>query len=249
MALSQCFLLAFVCLVTGQYPQQQGPGYGHHQCVVDNLQKYGDVCIPTLLTNCEKETTRNGIRIETDEECYKVVKTICKEDSEVVNNEVCATYYEQRRVDAEIRTVTARFERVCKDEAICVAPPPAAAYGYETPTECAKEYRHVCYKEPILVPLVKKVGIMLPYPLEKCVTYPILLPRISCTQVEEKKCMAVPRVREGLLLTVNKCSVNIADPECSETVLTLPRQGCPAKMTNIKNIYEYVEETGYGASG
>jgi len=249
MAWSQCFLLTFVALVAGQYPQQRGPGYGHHQCVVDNLQKYGDVCIPTLLTDCEKETTRNGIRIETDEECYKVVKTICKEDSEVVNNEVCATYYEQKRVDAEIRTVTAKFERVCKDEAICVAPPPAAAYGYETPSECAKEYRHVCYKEPVLVPLVKKVGIMLPYPLEKCVTYPILLPRISCTQVEEKKCMAVPRVREGLLLTVNKCSVNIGDPECSETVLTLPRQGCPAKMTNIKNIYEYVEETGYGATG
>jgi hypothetical protein len=95
-----------------------------------------------------------------------------------------------------------------------------------------------------------------------------LLPRISCTQVEDKKCMAVPRVREGLLLTVNKCSVTFGDPECSETVLTLPRQACPSKvhsfqdlhfvvhtiyfcfqMTNIKNIYEYVEETGYGVSG
>ena len=89
-----------------------------------------------LMQDCEKESTRNGIRIETDEECYKVVKTICKEDSEVtymaiysenvtqdkwtqvVNNEVCATYYEQRRVDAEIKTVTAKFEKVCKDEAV-----------------------------------------------------------------------------------------------------------------------------------
>ena len=40
---------------------------------------------------------------------------------------------------------------------ICVAPPPAAAYGYQAQAECAKEYRHVCYKEPVLVPLVKKV--------------------------------------------------------------------------------------------
>ena len=39
----------------------------------------------------------------------------------VVNNEVCATYYEQRRVDAEIKTVTAKFEKVCKDEAVCNA--------------------------------------------------------------------------------------------------------------------------------
>jgi len=250
MGRAQCLVVLLVSAVSAQYGHQGGrPGYGHNQCVVDNLQKYGDVCIPTLHTDCEKETTRNGIQIETDEECYKVVRTICKEDSEVVNNEVCATYYEQRRVDAEIKTVTAKFEKVCKDEAICVAPPPAAAYGYQGPAECAKEYRHVCYKEPILIPLTKKVSIMLPYPLEKCVTYPILLPRISCTQVEDKKCMAVPRVRKGLLLTVNKCSVNFGDPECSETVLTLPRQGCPSKMTNIKNIYEYVEETGYGVAG
>ena len=83
-----------------------------------------------------------------------------------------------------------------------------------------------------------QVSIMLPYPLEKCVTYPILLPRISCTQVEDKKCMAVPRVREGLLLTVNKCSVTFGDPECSETVLTLPRQGCPSKVVfRIRILY------------
>ena len=37
---------------------------------------------------------------------------------QVVNNEVCATYYEQKRVDAEIKTVTAKFEKVCKDESV-----------------------------------------------------------------------------------------------------------------------------------
>ena len=77
-------------------------------------------------------------------------------------------------MDAEIKTVTAKFEKVCKDEEvknkmlsrniilftsqICVAPPPAAAYGYDGLAECAKEYRHVCYKEPVLVPLKKKVN-------------------------------------------------------------------------------------------
>jgi len=36
---------------------------------------------------------------------------------------------------------------------------------------------------------------------------------------------------------------------CQDRVIALPRQACPKKMTNIKNIYEYVEESGYGASG
>ena len=31
---------------------------------------------------------RNGIRIETDESCYDVVRTVCSEETEVVNNEV-----------------------------------------------------------------------------------------------------------------------------------------------------------------
>ena len=39
------------------------------------------------LQNCETETSRNGIRIETSDSCYKVVRTICTEDTEVVNNE------------------------------------------------------------------------------------------------------------------------------------------------------------------
>ena len=41
------------------------------------------------LQDCEEESTRNGIQIETDEECYKVVKTICKEDSEVKSFSLC----------------------------------------------------------------------------------------------------------------------------------------------------------------
>ena len=83
---------------------------------------------------------------------------------------------------------------------------------------------------------------MLPYPLEKCVTYPILLPRVTCTQVEDKKCMAVPVVKEGLPITVDKCTVSLGDPECSETVLSLPRQACPEKVnqppsyTHITNV-------------
>ena len=76
--------------------------------------------------------------------------------------------------------------------------------------------------------------------------------------------MKVPVVREGLDITLSKCNVEYNDNECLETVLTLPRQACPSKvslkhrrkfleflfkMTNIKNVYEFVEESGYGVAG
>ena len=63
------------------------------------------------------------------------MRTVCTETTEVVNNEVtsepghgqldcnfdiqvCATYYDQHKVTAEIKTVQAVFEKSCKDEQV-----------------------------------------------------------------------------------------------------------------------------------
>ena len=93
------------------------------------------------------------------------------------------------------------------------------------------------------------MDLTLPRPAEKCVNRPILLPRVSCKQVEERRCMKVPVVQEGLMVNIEKCSVTYDQEECVQVRLDLPRQACPSKMTNVKNIYEYVEETGYERSG
>ena len=89
-----------------------------HHCRLDSLEDFGTVCVQTPTSDCTTETTRDGIRILTDQECYKVVKTVCKEDTEVVNNEVCAIYYYETKVEAEIKTVTAAFEKVCRVEEV-----------------------------------------------------------------------------------------------------------------------------------
>ena len=62
---------------------------------------------------------------------------MCTETTEVVNNEVnneiwdmldcnfdiqvCATYYDQHKVTAEIKTVQAVFEKSCKDEQVIIS--------------------------------------------------------------------------------------------------------------------------------
>ena len=60
---------------------------------------------------------------------------------------------------AEIKTVVAVFEKNCVDEEICEVPvsgyAPEAVYGVAP--QCVKTYKHVCYKEPGLTPVVRKV--------------------------------------------------------------------------------------------
>lgn len=219
------------------------------QCAVDSLHDVAELCTKTFSASCETETTRNGIRIQTDESCYKVVRTVCSEATEVVNMEVCAVSYQQRKVSAEIKTVQAVFEKSCQDEQVCAPPSPAYSPAYSAAPDCSSAVRRVCYKQPTLVPVVKKVDIVLPVPEDSCVNSPVLLPRIHCEQVEERHCMAVPVVREGLQVAVSKCAVSYTGEECLQHSLELPRQACPSKMTNIKNIFEYVEESGYGYSG
>ena len=75
-----------------------------------------------------------------------------------------------------------------------------------------------------------QVEILLPYPDEKCVNTPVLLPRVSCQQVEDRHCMAIPVVREGLDISITKCGVTYEDEERLESALSLPRQACPTKV-------------------
>ena len=101
---------------------------------------------------CEGEATRDGLSIVTEQDCFNLVKTVCKEHEELVNNEVCATYYEEIRVQAEIKTVTATFEKVCRVEEIC-HPPVLYSGG-----RCRDmKTRNVCFTQPDLVPIVRKV--------------------------------------------------------------------------------------------
>merc|ERR1711862_428231 len=114
MDIAQFLVVLLVSCSSGQYGDQGRPGYGQDQCVVDNIQKYGDVCIPTLHTNCEKESTRNGIQIETDEECYKVVKTVCKEDSEVVNMRSVLLTMNRRELMLRLRLLLQSLRKCAK---------------------------------------------------------------------------------------------------------------------------------------
>jgi len=182
--------------------------------------------------------------IKQQEECYQVVKTICTETEEIVDNEVCAYSFNLIPVETEAKLVDVKWEKSCADDTICVNPHHVAG-GYAAPTHCVEEYRHVCHLSPVLFPVVKKVVIKLPQPVETCINKQVLLPRVECDQVQERRCMLAPKTQPGPLIKLDQCEVKVGEPTCSDALLQLPRQACLAKINRQRIVYQVEENLGY----
>merc|ERR1712123_387605 len=213
-------------------PRPHGPGieYDREKCAVDYVEKKAEVCVPTFQTDCKREDVKNGLVIKQQEECYQVTKTICTETEEIVDNEVCAYSFTLVPVETEAKLVDVKWEKSCVEDTTCVNPHHTVG-GYAAPTHCVEEYRHICYLSPVLYPVIKKVIIKLPQPVETCINKQVLLPRLECDRVHERRCMLAPRTHPGPTVKLDKCSIVVGDPARSETVLQLPRQGCLQKIT------------------
>ena len=70
--------------------------------------------------------------------------------------------------------------------------------------------------------------------MKACVNKPIVLPRISCEDLSEEKCITVPKVEDDVE-AVDKCVTVLADPDCQAVELTLPKQSC------VELVYGYAE--------
>merc|ERR1711887_24892 len=227
-------------------PPPHGPGvdYGREKCNVDYVEKDAEVCVPTFKTECEKEDVKNGLVIKQQEECYQVTKTVCTETEDIVNNEVCAYSFTLVPVETEAKLVDVKWEKSCTEDTICVNPHHKPG-GYAAPTHCTEEIGHVCYLSPVLYPVIKKVVIKLPKPVETCINKQVLLPRLECQKVYERRCMLVPRTHPGPTVKLDKCSIVVGDPTCTDTVLQLPRQGCLQKLTKLRTVYQVEEQVSY----
>ena len=126
----------------GRYPGQvpasvHGPGVvrGHADqgtCQLDHVEAGGEVCVPTFTTHCDKEQTAGGVIIKHHDQCYDVTKTVCTEQHDIEDMEVCATSFSAVVVEAEAKLVTAEWVEACHDTAECVPAPPT--HGYHAPS-------------------------------------------------------------------------------------------------------------------
>jgi len=203
-------------------------GPGHNKCQLDYVESHEEVCIPTFKTDCDKEDVPGGVVIKHHDQCDDVVKTVCTEHHDIDDMEVCAYSVSMLAVEAEAKVSTAVWKETCHEVKECV---PAPVQGYHAPA-CNQVIRHECHQDPSLVTVSKPVHVKLPQPEQTCIIKQVLLPRVECQQVKERRCMLVPRAMPGPEVKIDKCSVEVGEPQCSEVILQLPRQKCPSKLVS-----------------
>merc|ERR1712203_278884 len=95
-------------------------------------------------------------------------------------------------------------------------------YGHNYCKEVAQE---TCYNTPVVTVVQPEVEVVYPEPIKTCVNKPISLPKISCEDLSEEKCITVPEI-EPVTESVDKGVSGLGAPACQAVELTLPKQVC-----------------------
>ena len=62
-------------------------------------------------------------------------------------------------------------------------------------------------------------------------TQTVLLTTVtSLLQVKERRCVMAANTEPGQTVKMDKCTVEVGDQQCTEVILQLPRQACPARV-------------------
>ena len=196
-----------------------------HNCTVERVMERSEVCTPTLATSCVTMDLPVK-KVMEKEQCEEVVRTVCSEEKDVIENEVCFYEYRLTALEAEASTVSVTFKQECMDQMVTVCQGgPGQGYHSYGHVYCKEVSQKTCYNSPMVMPKVDKVMLSFPEAMRKCESRPIILPRVSCQMLAEKKCIMVPEVVEEMD-TVEKCEVVQGEPNCQMVEMDLPRQIC-----------------------
>lgn len=195
-----------------------------------------------LETDCKHDKLKNGVRVREEYDCYSVTRTVCVEDEEIELTEVCAVAYSLQEVAAVAKILDVKWAKQCTEEVVCANPHSKGAY--HAADYCKEQIKSVCTLYPELYPVEKKIVMKLPQPYDTCITKEIILPRIRCQQVKEKKCAAVPRTESADDIETDKCTVSIASPRCEDTHVKLPKQACLETFRKTKVVYKEDDNKG-----
>merc|ERR1712027_58965 len=136
------------------------------------------------------------------------------------------------------KTVEISFAKECETMMVTVCEPGHGygGYGGYGHNYCKEVAQETCYNNPVVTVVEPAITVTYPEPIKPCVNKPISLPRISCEDLSENKCITVPEI-EVVSETFEKCVTGLVDPACQAVELTLPKQVC--KEIN----YGYAEDT------
>ena len=132
------------------------------------------------------------------------------------------------------------LEKECKTQMVTVCQPAQYGYGHAYGEHaygenlCKEVGQETCYNVPVVTIVEPPVDVTFPEPVKACVNKPIALPRISCEDLSEEKCITVPKVKDDVE-EMDRCVTVLADSDCQAVELTLPKQSC------VELVYGYAE--------
>ena len=196
-----------------------------HNCSIVNEKKTVEVCTPAFETKCAP-VDLTVKRIVEKEQCQDITRTVCSESMEIIPNEICTYTYMSKTEDTVARTVKVSFAKECLTQMVTVCQL-SKGYGYHSygHQHCKEVSQETCYNVPIVKPVEEPVMVSYPEPVKKCADKSISLPRITCEDIIEKKCIMVPETMDDKEM-VEKCETVLAAPACQMVDLTLPKQVC-----------------------
>merc|ERR1711976_1153443 len=143
---------------------------------------------------------------------------------EEIDNEVCSYSYQQKEEATTAKTVEVTFEKQTDVQMVTVCQP-GHVYGYGHSyghNYCKEVAQETAYNVPVVTPVDVDVTVAYPEPIKTCVNKPISLPRVSCEDLSEEKCITVPEI-EPVTESVDKCVSGLGAPNCQAVELTLPK--------------------------
>nr|XP_040574641.1 LOW QUALITY PROTEIN: uncharacterized protein LOC121123581 [Lepeophtheirus salmonis] len=202
-----------------------------HNCTVQDVTESTEVCTPALETSCKTVE----LPIVDKEFCYISTRTVCTESIEEI--EICTYNYQKKYEDTTSKTVEITFKKETKIQMVTVCQPGYGhgyqAYGHQYCKEVSQE---TAYNVPVVTPVDAPVMVSYSELMKTCGHKTISLPRVSCSDIQEEKCITVPQIEE-LFKAVEKCSTMLGAPSCQQIELSLPKQVC------IELVYGYAHDT------
>merc|ERR1712106_906100 len=215
---------------------QHRPAYDQHapapvypsprqNCSVVSEMKTVEVCTPSLQTTCTM--VKLSVKtIKDQEQCMNITRTICSVNTEEIEEEMCVHTYQSKAEDTTATTYEVSFTQECQTQAVTVCQPSAGSgyysYGQQ---DCKEEEQKTCYKVPTVMPREETVTVSYPEPVEKCMQKTITIPRVTCEDVTEKRCVMFPEIMDDMEM-VEKCEVILGPPFCQVMEVALPKQVC-----------------------
>merc|ERR1711874_427958 len=142
--------------------------------VVDEVAKV-KVCTPAFERKCSSVDLTVKTIVD-KEQCQDITRTVCTVSDEVVESNICVYSYEKQSESTVATTVKVTYAKECSKQ------------------YCKQQPQNTCYNVPKVTKAEKKVSVVFPSPVKSCTNKPISVPRVSCEDLIENKCITVPDV-------------------------------------------------------